>query len=65
VRYCITACQTRHPQSIPVFVARQNVAGNKGIIDLGNGATVRAGFLVTPEYGDDHHRASSYACPRC
>lgn len=33
------------------FVARPNAAGNIGIIDLGNGATTRAGFLITPEFG--------------
>lgn len=34
-----------------LFVARPDVVGNKGIVDLGNGATPGAGFLITPEYG--------------
>ena len=33
------------------FVARPDTVGNKGIVDLGNGKTLGAGFLVTPEYG--------------
>lgn len=33
------------------FVARPDVVGNKGVVDLGNGTTLGAGFLVTPEYG--------------
>jgi hypothetical protein len=33
------------------FVARPNVAGNKGIVDLGNGATAGAGFMISPELG--------------
>jgi hypothetical protein len=33
------------------FVARPDVVGNKGVVDLGNGTTTGAGFLITPEYG--------------
>jgi hypothetical protein len=34
-----------------VWVAHPTIVGNRGIVDLGNGATTGGAFLVTPEHG--------------
>jgi hypothetical protein len=34
-----------------VFVMRPTTIGNRGIVDLGDGATTGGAFMITPEYG--------------